>query len=47
MLEYHYQNSSTIVTSKLPVKEWYNMVSNALMDRLVHNSHRLNRKASK
>ncbi|HDI3283326.1 TPA: ATP-binding protein, partial [Vibrio cholerae] len=38
--------SSTIVISQLPVKEWYNMIGNAtvadaLMDRLVHNSHRI------
>ncbi|ELG4786595.1 ATP-binding protein, partial [Vibrio vulnificus] len=35
-----------IVISQLPVKEWYNMIGNAtvadaLMDRLVHNSHRI------
>lgn len=46
VLEDRYQNSSTIVISQLPVKEWYNMIGNAtvadaLMDRLVHNSHRL------
>ncbi|MDF5247534.1 IS21-like element ISVch3 family helper ATPase IstB, partial [Vibrio parahaemolyticus] len=46
VLEDRYQNSSTIVISQLPVKEWYNMIGNAtvadaLMDRLVHNSHRI------
>uniref|UniRef100_UPI003F6D4C95 ATP-binding protein n=1 Tax=Vibrio sp. TaxID=678 RepID=UPI003F6D4C95 len=46
VLEERYQNSSTIVISQLPVREWYNMISNAtvadaLMDRLVHNSHRI------
>ncbi|MDW1995780.1 IS21-like element helper ATPase IstB [Vibrio sp. 299] len=45
VFEDHYQNSSTIVIIQLPVKEWYNMIGNAtvadaLMDRLVHNSHR-------
>ncbi|TPE42940.1 transposase [Maribrevibacterium harenarium] len=46
LLEDRYQNSSTIVISQLPVKEWYNMIGNAtvadaLLDRLVHNSHRI------
>lgn len=46
VLEDRYHNSSTIVISQLPVKEWYNMIGNAtvadaLMDRLVHNSHRI------
>lgn len=46
VLEDRYQNSSTIVISQLPVKEWYNMIGNAtvadaFMDRLVHNSHRI------
>lgn len=44
VLEDRYQASSTIVISQLPVKEWYNMIGNAtvadaLLDRLVHNSH--------
>ncbi len=46
VLEDRYQSSSTIVISQLPVKEWCNMIGNAtvadaLMDRLVHNSHRI------
>ena len=46
VLEDRYQASSTIVISQLPVKEWYNMIGNAtvadaLLDRLVHNSHRI------
>jgi len=46
VLEDRYQESSTIVISQLPVKEWYNMISNAtiadaLLDRLIHNSHRI------
>ena len=46
VLEDRYQESSTIVISQLPVKEWYNMIGNstiadALLDRLVHNSHRI------
>lgn len=46
LLEDRYQNASTIMISQLPVKEWYNMIGNAtvadaLLDRLVHNSHRI------
>ena len=46
VLEDRYQCSSTIVISQLPVKEWYSMIGNAtvadaLLDRLVHNSHRI------
>ena len=46
VLEDRYQASSTIVISQLPVKEWYNMIGNAtiadaLLDRLIHNSHRI------
>ncbi|MBB1466835.1 ATP-binding protein, partial [Vibrio sp. SG41-7] len=38
--------SSTIMISQLPVKEWYAMIGNAtvadaLLDRLIHNSHRI------
>ncbi|MEI8631564.1 ATP-binding protein [Vibrio sp. PP-XX7] len=45
LLEDRYQSSSTIMISQLPVKEWYNMIGNAtvadaLLDRLIHNSHR-------
>jgi DNA replication protein DnaC len=46
LLEDRYQTSSTIMISQLPVKEWYNMIGNAtvadaLLDRLIHNSHRI------
>jgi len=46
VVEERYGRGSTILISQLPVNEWYKMVSNptvadALMDRLVHNSHRL------
>lgn len=46
LLEDRYQTSSTIMISQLPVKEWYNMIGNAtvadaVLDRLIHNSHRL------
>ncbi len=46
VLEDRYQQSSTIVISQLPVKEWFKMISNAtvadaILDRLIHNSHRI------
>lgn len=39
--------SSTIVCSQLPIEEWHSMISNctvadAILDRLVHNAHRIN-----
>ena len=38
---------STIVTSQIDVKHWHEMIANptvadAILDRLVHNAHRLN-----
>ena len=45
-MEQRYQNTSTIIASQLPVTEWYKLISNptvadALLDRLLHNSHRI------
>ena len=39
--------NSTIITSQLPVGEWYsylnnNTVADAILDRIVHSSHRIN-----
>ena len=38
--------SSTIICSQLPVEQWHSMISNgtvadALLDRLIHNAHRI------
>lgn len=46
VLEDRHQESSTIIISQLPVKEWHQMIDNAtiadaLLDRLVHQSHRI------
>lgn len=46
VLEDRYQNASTIIASQLPVSDWYKLISNptvadALLDRLLHNSHRV------
>ena len=32
---------STIVTSRLPVDHWHQVIGDAVLDRLVHNAHRL------
>lgn len=41
MLEDRYQQSSTVVTSQLEPKDWHAVIGDAILDRLVHNSHRL------
>ncbi len=49
VMEDRYGNGSTVIVSQLPVSEWYKMISNptvadALMDRLMHNGHRVDLK---
>lgn len=46
LIEDRYKNSSTIIVSQLPVKDWHQLIPNptiadALLDRLIHNSHRI------
>jgi DNA replication protein DnaC len=46
VIEDRYQVNSTIIASQVPVKEWYQLISNptiadALLDRLIHNSHKI------
>nr|WP_281729478.1 MULTISPECIES: ATP-binding protein [Brenneria] len=46
VMEDRYGEGSTVIVSQLPVSEWYKMISNptvadALMDRLMHNGHRI------
>ena len=46
VIEDRYQVNSTIVASQVPVKEWYQLISNptiadALLDRLIHNSYKI------
>jgi DNA replication protein DnaC len=46
VMEDRYQNASTIIASQIPVNDWYSLISNptvadALLDRLLHNSHRI------
>ena len=46
ILEERYGRRSTIVTSQLPIASWHEVIGNptyadAILDRLVHNAHRL------
>ena len=46
VMDDRYGENSTVVISQLPVSEWYaaigdNTVADAILDRLIHNSHRL------
>ena len=46
IVEDRYDRRSTIVTSQVPIDAWYEIVGNptiadALLDRLVHNAHRI------
>lgn len=46
IIEDRHGNRSTIVTSQLPIKEWYEVigektVADAILDRIVHTAHRI------
>ena len=46
VMEIRYQQSSTIIASQIPTAEWYTLIpsptiADALLDRLLHNSHRI------
>ena len=46
VIEDRYERRSTVIISQLPVNQWYDLMDNptvadALLDRLVHNAHRL------
>lgn len=46
VLEDRHRLSSTIVTSQLPIKSWYEIVgdptiADAILDRLIHNAHKI------
>jgi len=47
ILEERYGRRSTVITSQLPVEDWHAVIADptyadAILDRLVHNAHRLN-----
>ena len=49
VIEDRHGSASTIITSQLPVENWHEMIgdptiADALLDRLVHNAHRINLK---
>jgi len=46
IIEDRHGNRSTIITSQLPVQDWYDVigektVADAILDRLVHDAHRI------
>lgn len=46
LIDDRFRNASTIFVSQLPVKDWYSKISDptladALLDRIIHDSHRL------
>jgi DNA replication protein DnaC len=47
ILEERYGRRSTIITSQVPVDKWHNLIgdptyADAILDRIVHNAHRIN-----
>jgi DNA replication protein DnaC len=47
ILEERYGRRSTIITSQIPVDKWHELISDptyadAILDRIVHNAHRIN-----
>jgi len=49
VIEERHGHASTIVTSQLPVENWHEQigdptVADAILDRLVHNAHKINLK---
>lgn len=36
-----YQHASTLITSQLPVSLWHDSIGDAILDRLMHNAHRI------
>lgn len=46
IIEDRHNNGSIIVTSQIPVQGWYDIIgektiADAILDRLIHNSHRI------
>jgi DNA replication protein DnaC len=49
IMDDRYQQSATLMISQLPTEQWYqaigdNTLADAILDRLMHNSHRINLK---
>ncbi|MDH3664469.1 MAG: IS21-like element helper ATPase IstB [Alphaproteobacteria bacterium] len=46
IVEDRYQNAATLITSQLPLSKWHDVIdeptfADAILDRIVHNAHRL------
>ena len=51
ILDDRYATHSTLVTSQLPIEHWHEAIgdptlADAILDRLVHNAHRINLKGN-
>jgi len=49
IIEYKYDQSSVIITSQIPLSKWHELIgegtiADAILDRLIHSSHRLDLK---
>jgi len=49
IMEDRHGNKSTLITSQLPIKKWHHAIgdatlADAILDRLLHNAHKLNLK---
>ena len=49
IMDDRHEHASTLIISQLPVDQWYacigdNTLADAILDRLVHNAHRVNLK---
>ena len=47
IIEDRHGKASTIITSQLPVSKWYEIIgeqtiADAILDRIIHDAHRLN-----
>ena len=47
IIEERYGRRSTIITSQIPVDKWHDLIgdptyADAILDRIVHNAHRIN-----
>jgi hypothetical protein len=52
ILEERYGRRSTIITSQIPVDKWHELIgdptyADAILDRIVHNAHRVNLPSSR
>lgn len=46
IIDYRYAKASTVIVSQIPVKNWHSLIgedtiADAIMDRIIHNSHRI------